>query len=364
MLAHAPLVRRQPAGRRPEAGPRPAGAGRLLAGRTAALPDLQHAVGNRVVSRLLQRGPTSPADPPAPPPFTVTGATLEVTPKGTDGNHTATLKVSGARPKGKLRVAVEAVQSTGHDHAGAGRPLGRVTPKGAKADASGEATLTYTSGVVAGEERVTVTGAAKPGETAPQAAVALTVRVPGLTELPAGAGYELVGATSTHAANHFGTPETVAALQAIAVDFAAIPNRALVGLAAQWAANAVLEALTQMPAAPGSTRKLSVSRMAALLSGTDAAGLADLSDAQLGQLRDAVLGWPRLGYNDLSLAAGGLFDIKGDWAPPHKTHRMGQTLDFRTNHLNDLHRRVARPIIEAHGATVLNEGDHWHLTFG
>jgi hypothetical protein len=239
-----------------------------------------------------------------------------------------------------------------------------VAPSGAKADASGEAALTYTSGVVAGEERVTVTGAAKAGETAPQDSCAINVRVPGLAELPAGDGYELVGATGTHADNHFATPDTNSALQAIAAEFAAIPNRALLGIAVQWAANTMLEAVTQMPIAPSSTRKLSVRRMAEILGGSDTAGFAGLGEAQLRQLRDAVLSWPLLGYNDLSLEAGGLFDIKGNWTPPHQTHRMGKTLDFRIRNLKDLHRRLVRPIIEDHGATILNEGDHWHLTFG
>jgi hypothetical protein len=35
-----------------------------------------------------------------------------------------------------------------------------------------------------------------------------------------------------------------------------------------------------------------------------------------------------LGINDLSLPLGGLFDISGDWRPPHRTHRTGTSVDF------------------------------------
>jgi hypothetical protein len=35
-----------------------------------------------------------------------------------------------------------------------------------------------------------------------------------------------------------------------------------------------------------------------------------------------------LGINDLSLRTGGLFDIRGDWSPPHKSHRTGTSVDI------------------------------------
>jgi hypothetical protein len=37
--------------------------------------------------------------------------------------------------------------------------------------------------------------------------------------------------------------------------------------------------------------------------------------------------------SDISLPWGGLFDISGDWAPPHVTHRWGDMTDIRTTHL-------------------------------
>jgi hypothetical protein len=131
----------------------------------------------------------------------------------------------------------------------------------------------------------------------------IDVRVPGLVELLPGTDYDLVGQTAEHPDNHFGAAATVANLQQIAADYEAH------------------KAANNLPA------------------------------------------WPRIGYNDISLEHGGIFDINGDWAPPHRTHRVGQTLDFRTNHLNAAQRAVLRPVIVAAGATVLDEGNHWHLTF-
>jgi hypothetical protein len=38
-----------------------------------------------------------------------------------------------------------------------------------------------------------------------------------------------------------------------------------------------------------------------------------------------------LAFNDMSLARGGLFDINGDWKPPHKMHDKGTNVDIRAN---------------------------------
>lgn len=42
--------------------------------------------------------------------------------------------------------------------------------------------------------------------------------------------------------------------------------------------------------------------------------------------------WNRnLAYNDSSLEWGGIFDISGNWSPPHSTHREGTNQDVRAN---------------------------------
>ena len=145
------------------------------------------------------------------------------------------------------------------------------------------------------------TVSASAGGSAVQANI--DVRVPGLADLPASANYDLVGQTTNHPINHFGAAATITSLQTIATNY---------------------EALKTANKTPG---------------------------------------WPRLAYNDISLERGGIFDISGGWAPPHITHRVGATVDFRINQLNAAQRAAVRPIITAAGASILNEGDHWHLTF-
>lgn len=41
-----------------------------------------------------------------------------------------------------------------------------------------------------------------------------------------------------------------------------------------------------------------------------------------------------LSVNDLSLPDGGLFDLKADWSPPHKTHRTGTDADINRGGVN------------------------------
>lgn len=62
-------------------------------------------------------------------------------------------------------------------------------------------------------------------------------------------------------------------------------------------------------------------------------------------------------YNDMSLPYGGLFDIRGDWRNPHITHRNGNIVDMVVG--DD----TLRQLIEAEGGHILDEGDHWHVTF-
>ena len=132
---------------------------------------------------------------------------------------------------------------------------------------------------------------------------AIDVRVPDLAELQPGADFDLVGQTATHPDNHFAAAATITGLQQIAAGFEAH------------------------------------------------------------KVAQNLPNWPRVAYNDISLEHGGLFDINAGWAPPHETHRVGLNVDFRTNHLNAAQRGVLRPLITGSGAAILDEGNHWHLTY-
>ncbi|GAB4536926.1 MAG: hypothetical protein Fur0020_05270 [Thermodesulfovibrionia bacterium] len=45
-----------------------------------------------------------------------------------------------------------------------------------------------------------------------------------------------------------------------------------------------------------------------------------------------------IGINDMSLPLGGLFDIYGNWSPPHKLHRLGKSVDV--DHLGVKEKRL------------------------
>lgn len=68
----------------------------------------------------------------------------------------------------------------------------------------------------------------------------------------------------------------------------------------------------------------------------------------------------QLGFNDASLAGGGLFDISADWSPPHKSHRWGDNLDLRL--VPRSHRKALATLCAFYKLAVYVEGDHWHLT--
>jgi hypothetical protein len=90
--------------------------------------------------------------------------------------------------------------------------------------------------------------------------------------------------------------------------------------------------------------------------------------------RDSIPAVPILGYNDLSLRWGGVFDVDASqpWLPGHKGHRNGDMCDMRThvsgvalytrNQLGALKKilrdRRIKPIIHQPGGGV---PPHWHL---
>lgn len=68
-----------------------------------------------------------------------------------------------------------------------------------------------------------------------------------------------------------------------------------------------------------------------------------------------------LAINDMSLTWGGLFDIGASWAPPHRTHRLGNTADVRLVPVANRPRLVQ--IIQMQGLRIHPEPEtnHWHL---
>jgi hypothetical protein len=69
--------------------------------------------------------------------------------------------------------------------------------------------------------------------------------------------------------------------------------------------------------------------------------------------------------NDMSLPYGGLFDIQGNWRPPHKTHRTGRNADIsgRGPGGTFLHREILEDIIPK-VAKRLNVNIDWHYENG
>lgn len=67
--------------------------------------------------------------------------------------------------------------------------------------------------------------------------------------------------------------------------------------------------------------------------------------------------------NDISLRYGGLFDIGGDWAAPHITHRFGSQVDLQKSTIPADHQAKFEELAAKHGARILIEGTHYHLDF-
>lgn len=122
--------------------------------------------------------------------------------------------------------------------------------------------------------------------------------IEGLTLLPAGTGYTLVGATSKHAVNHYATGAAISAIPLIAREY----------------------------------------------------------HAEFPKDGDLLV-------NDISLRYGGLFDIGGDWAAPHITHRFGSQADVQKSTIPADHQTKFEEIAKKHGARILIEGTHYHLDF-
>lgn len=154
--------------------------------------------------------------------------------------------------------------SGGHGHH-ENRPAGSLSPSSCTIQAGSDScNVQYSSADIAGEEQIR----AMLEDTGEVADATVTIKVPGLEPMPSsGAGHwRLTGQTGSHPINHYGTPQTITRIGAMATDyFEATKTASGVGIA--------------------------------------------------------------IGLNDMSLEWGGLFDKDNTWAAPHSLHRVGKSVD-------------------------------------
>jgi len=97
-------------------------------------------------------------------------------------------------------------------------------------------------------------------------------------------------------------------------------------------------------------------------------GTAELVAAVASLARDyhALFADHTLGYNDMNLPLGGLFDLNDDWTEPHCGHR-GNSADLRTTDVPMGRRRDLRRLIVVENGLALHDETqtahpHFHLT--
>lgn len=114
--------------------------------------------------------------------------------------------------------------SGGHDHDDANRPKGTFTPDSGNTGPSGLLAVKYTAPEVSGIIEWTLTGVPQGGGRGATLISTIGVRIDGLEALPPAPppeeNYDLIGETSRHADNHYGTPGFNAALVDLANRYA------------------------------------------------------------------------------------------------------------------------------------------------
>jgi hypothetical protein len=146
------------------------------------------------------------ADPPIPTADTQATVTVSTNPPTSGQNVTLSVV---ATEEGEFDAG-------GHvSHAGV-RPVGTLSRSSGTTDQNGQFTATYTAPVFGGGHmiRATMYGVTKE--------VGIGVFIDGLSLLGAGDDYDLVGETTTHPINHFGTATAIANLPLIASDYLAM----------------------------------------------------------------------------------------------------------------------------------------------
>jgi hypothetical protein len=239
--------------------------------------------------------------------FFVTFSSFVLNPSGTGGTSSATVTVYTTPPAARQQLSIvlgEIIDSGGHlSHSGA-RPLGSLAATQGRTGADGTFQTTYTASAFGGLVGILARfGTVDRGET-------MTVGVPSLASLGTGTNYNLVGATTTHPDNHYGTSSALSNLPSIADDYQ-----------------------------------------------TQFYGQNPIPDAE------------KLLYNDMSLISGGKFDLSGNWytSCSHFEHTVGINCDVGSNNVpGNRWAGLTQIFRDRHSPNYLDETatlNHWHLRF-
>lgn len=246
----------------------------------------------------------------APPmALTLEASESEVAPAMTGHDSTTRLIARVTGPGGVpipdvcVNFAAEAGGGGGHEHAGS-RPKGTVDAS-CTTGTDGTCRVTYRASVVGGTEGVR---AHLRDQTGIQASVLIRVRVPGLVDLASQVGPD-------------GQPGFFH----------------LTGATASHPVNHFVR------------------------SGGAASGLITAANEYHRKYAQSTR------INDLSLPDGGLFDVHGDWAPPHRAHRKGTSVDVENNVVDGMSSyeelSKLREFMETNGWLYYPEDQNYYANF-
>jgi hypothetical protein len=152
--------------------------------------------------------------------FTIDSTVLSIQPTGAGGQNTATITIrTNPRLEGEsVHLSLSAGSSTGGhvSHSGT-RPLGTLAATSGTTNELGAFQTIYTAPIFGGDVIISGTVGGIPAEQS----VEVIIAVSGLSELGASADYSLVGQTTTHPSNHWGTATAITNLPLIASDYLA-----------------------------------------------------------------------------------------------------------------------------------------------
>jgi len=248
---------------------------------------------------------------PLPATLTVVDFPVEanvdsVQPSGTGGTNAVTVKVvtNPVWANKTVHLSLSAGGSLGGhvSHSGT-RPLGTLAATQGATNAQGIFETTYTAPIFGGDVYISGT---LDGSSISRV-LDMIVAVDGLDELGVSADYSLVGGTTTHPSNHWGTATALTNLPLIASDY-------------------------------------------------------------LNQFPDTVVPDGVLRYNDMSLIWGGKFDLDHDWGNgDHVEHRIGINCDVYSANVPTSRWPALTRIFQLRGSPNYgNEtasANHWHLKF-
>lgn len=264
---------------------------------------MQYGLPRKCTTQCLRSSKTPRAHPPSSP--------AEIRPSGTGGSTTAVLTATvtkGGQPQAGVGVSL----SSTVDFTSGGHTAGHSTPRPslvgngitAVTDSRGEAKFNVAAPATAGTHSVK---AECQGCSIP-AVQNITVKVPDLVELTADtqqpASYILVGNTGYPGQNHVGN---------------------------HWFTSSSVNGLNQV----------------------------------IEVMRDS--GWGQVGINDGNLEWGGLFDIKGNWAPSHESHHAGNEVDIsfsRPKPPSSKQKKTTYDKLCEKGNTALDVQTLWHKDDG